>query len=271
MIFGVVLYFLLAVALVGFVAMPAWRAAAWRGAGMAARHWRGVRTRRRDDPASAMRSSERQPWLRLSLAALVVLLLVPLATAWLRQHWRPEGFDHTRSRAPDAQIVALLQGEELVPPPALPPELFAPPALSVARPLLLQANRDWALLDPEFRRRLLWVFRLLRERHGYEAVLIEGWRSPERQTRLAALGPQVTRAAAFESQHQFGRAADVAFLREGRIVISEQDPWAAKGYEAYGALAGRFGLVWGGHWTSLRDLGHVEWRGAPVAASSALP
>lgn len=271
MIFAVVLYFLLAVALVGFVVMPGWRSAALRGAGVAAQRWRGVRSLRRGGWLSATRSTERPPWLRLSLAALVLLLLVPLVTAWLRQHWRLEGFDHTRSRAPDAQIVALLQGEELVPPPALPPELFAPPALSVARPLLLQANRDWALLDPEFRRRLLWVFRLLRESHGYEAVLIEGWRSPERQTQLAALGPHVTRAAAFESQHQFGRAADVAFLREGRIVISEQDPWAAKGYEAYGALAARFGLVWGGEWTRLRDLGHVEWRGAPLAASSPLP
>lgn len=271
MIFGVVLYFLIAVAVVGLVAMPGWRAAAARGASLAARRWRGVRVRPHGGGRPSSRSAEQTTWLPMVMAALALVVLVPLASVWLRQHWRLEGYDHTRSRAPDEQIAALLRGEELVPPPALPPELFALPALALSRPLLLQANRDWSLLDPEFRRRLLGVFHLLRERHGYEAVLIEGWRSAERQTQLAALGSHVTRAGAFESQHQFGRAADVAFLREGRIVISEQDPWAAKGYELYGALAASFGLVWGGQWTSLRDLGHVEWRGAPLAASAAPP
>jgi peptidoglycan L-alanyl-D-glutamate endopeptidase CwlK len=213
----------------------------------------------------------RGAWPWLAAGALVAVLLVPAAVALLRQQWRVEGFDHTRSRTPDAQVAALLQGADLVPPPPVPPELFATREVALAHPLPLQANRDWSLLDAEFRRRLLGVFSLMQQRHGYELVLIEGWRSPQRQNQLAALGGHVTRATAHESQHQFGRAADVAFLREGRIVISEQDPWAARGYQLYGELAASFGLTWGGSWTSLRDLGHVEWRGAPLAASAALP
>jgi peptidoglycan L-alanyl-D-glutamate endopeptidase CwlK len=268
MIFGVVLYFLLAVALVGWIALPSWRQLAWRGAGQAARRWRGVR-RRQGGHFLAVPADDRRPWLLV--AALLAVVLVPAAMVVLRQQWRVEGFDHTRSRAPDLQVSALLQGADLVPPPPVPPELFATRELAAVRPLLTQANRDWALLDAEFRRRLLGVFQLMQQRHGYELVLIEGWRSPQRQNQLAAMGGHVTRAAAFESQHQFGRAADVAFLRDGRIVISEQDPWAARGYQLYGALAASFGLTWGGGWTSLRDLGHVEWRGAPLAASSALP
>ena len=91
-------------------------------------------------------------------------------------------------------------------------------------------------------------------------VLLEGYRSPERQTQLAALGPQVTRAGAFESWHQYGMAADCAFMRDDRIVISEQDPWAASGYAAYGEVARSVGFVWGGGWRSIKDFGHVELR-----------
>ena len=53
---------------------------------------------------------------------------------------------------------------------------------------------------------------------------------------------------------------DVAFLRDGRIVISEADPWARRGYELYGAAAESLGLHWGGRWRTLLDYGHVELR-----------
>jgi hypothetical protein len=44
----------------------------------------------------------------------------------------------------------------------------------------------------------------------------------------------VTNAKAFQSYHQFGLAADCAFLRDGKLVISEKDPWAMRGYQFYG-------------------------------------
>jgi peptidoglycan LD-endopeptidase CwlK len=207
------------------------------------------------------------PHAGLWLWGAALLLLLPLLAAGLRQHWRVESFDHTRSRAPDAQVVALLQGEELVPPPASPPELFVAREVAQVRPLLGQADRDWGRLDPAFRQRLLWLFRLMHERHGYELVLLEGWRSPQRQAQLAALGDHVTRAGPNQSLHQSGRAADVAFLREGRIVLSERDAWALRGYEHYGALAASLGLTWGGSWNTLRDYGHVESQD-PAAATA---
>ena len=61
------------------------------------------------------------------------------------------------------------------------------------------------------------------------------------------------------SYHQHGLAADFAFLRDGRIVISEQDPWAMRGYALLGEIAEATGLTWGGRW-SLKDYGHVELR-----------
>jgi peptidoglycan LD-endopeptidase CwlK len=161
------------------------------------------------------------------------------------------------TRIPDEKIAALLNGEQLVPPPPLPPEVFATQEVEQVRPALRDASRDWNLLDADFRTRLLLVYKIMREQYGYEMALLEGYRSPERQNRLAQLGG-VTNAAAYQSYHQYGLAADNAFLRGGKIVISEKDPWAMRGYQLYGKTAEQVGLTWGGRW-KLMDFGHVEY------------
>ncbi len=273
MVIGVILYFVFATALLAWCFLPPVRAnlntrvlqalawgrnasLSWPRAGL--RHARNARQPLRLALAGLGAALQRH---RVALlAATAILLLLPALALALRSWWRLDGFDHTASRAVDAHVAALLQGEELVPPPPLPPELFSAREVETLRPMLGTASRQWELLDVEFRRRLLLLFKLLKDQHGYDAVLLEGYRSPERQQALAQLGPGVTQAGAFESYHQYGLAADVAFLREGRIVISERDPWARAGYERYGELAASLGLVWGGSWSSLADYGHVELR-----------
>jgi len=205
------------------------------------------------------------------LAALGLLLGLPLLAWMLSSRLDVSGFDHTRVRVTDERIAALLEGEQLVPPPALPPEMFTTQEVEQVRPMIRHASREWNLLDSEFRQRLLVVFKIMKDEHGYDMVLLEGYRSPERQARLAALGGHVTRAGAHRSYHQFGLAADSAFLRDGRIVISERDPWAMRGYELYGEVARSVGLVWGGGWRSIQDYGHVELRRPGVLGKPAGP
>ena len=89
-------------------------------------------------------------------------------------------------------------------------------------------------------------------------TILEGYRSPERQNMLVSMGKNVTNAAAFQSYHQYGLAADCAFLRDGKLVISERDPWAMRGYQLYGEVAESMGMHWGGRWTAM-DFGHLEW------------
>ena len=273
MLIGVVLYFLIATAVLACWLLPpvrGWALGAVQGvlsrgqatvrrystAGGAVVQGMGASAQRQ---AGAVRRGLRRngPWLA---AALAVLVLAPALALALRSWHRFDGFDHTASRDIDERVAALLQGEQLVPPPALPPELFTVQEVAAMRPMLGTASRQWELLDADFRQRLLLVFKQLKDEHGYDAVLLEGFRSAERQAALAALGPTVTQAGAFESYHQYGLAADVAFLREGRIVISERDPWAMRGYELYGQAAESLGLHWGGRWRGLRDFGHVELR-----------
>ena len=121
------------------------------------------------------------------------------------------------------------------------------------------ADRNWNKMNSEFVQRLLTVYKVMSDQYGYDMVLLEGYRSPGRQARLLKKGPNVTKAGSYKSYHQFGLAGDSAFIRNGKIVITEKDPWAMQGYQLYGKVAKSAGLVWGGDWRMM-DLGHVELR-----------
>ncbi len=190
------------------------------------------------------------------------VLLVPVCAVMLfKSETDLHGYDD--SLPTDPVVLALLQGEQLRPPPALPPEIFLTREVASVRQGLEGASREWMILDPDLRQRLLTVFTLMAQK-GYPMALIEGYRSPQRQNYLASLGAHVTNAKAFQSFHQHGLAADCAFIRNGKLVISEKDPWAMQGYRLYGELAESVGLTWGGRW-KMMDLGHVEFRGAITA------
>lgn len=154
--------------------------------------------------------------------------------------------------ARQSHIHTALDPERLVPPPPLPAVMF----LGSDIPGLETADRNWNRLDPVFMQRALLAFARV-EARGYQMALLEGYRSPERQDSLASIGPNVTRARAYQSQHQYGLALDAAPVMNGRLVISERDPWAMQAYQVFGEEAEKAGLVWGGRWT-FRDYGHIE-------------
>lgn len=210
------------------------------------------------DSASHLTRRLSRHWALLLGLALILVLPAALILG-LRHHVMLDGYD-TAQQADEgttALISSLLKGEQLVPPPALPPAVFLTREVEMVRPDLGLASRNWARLNDDFRQRLLVVFKIMKERYGYDMALIEGYRSPERQNELAAQGSNVTNAGAYQSYHQYGLAADCAFYRDGKLVISEKDPWAMRGYQLYGQVAEAAGLVWGGGW-KMMDLGHAE-------------
>ncbi len=123
----------------------------------------------------------------------------------------------------------------------------------------------WTMLDPDFRQRLLLVYKIMRDRYGFELALLEGYRSPSRQAQLAALGPTVTGAGPNKATTSMAWRADSAFVHHGKLVITEKDPGPTQGYALYGKTAESLGLTWGGRW-KLKDYGHVE---LPVPARQA--
>lgn len=191
------------------------------------------------------------------VVGLAVLLAVPAGVVLTFRLGRGHQPLPEEARDADPVVAQLLQGEHLVPPPPLPPDVFLTAEVEALRPDVRTADRKWDRLDADFRQRLLLAYRLMRERHGYDMVLLEGYRSPGRQAQLQAMGAHVTRAGPFQSYHQFGLAADSAFLRQGRLVLSEKEAWAERGYALFGEVAESVGLRWGGRW-AMRDLGHVE-------------
>jgi peptidoglycan L-alanyl-D-glutamate endopeptidase CwlK len=268
---AVALYLILACLISWLVLFPSGRALVLRalaGTGeRLQRGWRGTAQRESRRLGAIGQSSgaslrEAAAFLRrhylLCRGGVLLLGLPPLVALMSGGHAQLRAYEES-PREVNTQVASLLEGEQLVPPPALPPPAFASEEVQRERPMIVSASRDWALLNAAYQQRLLHVFRIMKERHGYDMAILEGYRSPERQDMLASMGSGVTNAAAFQSWHQYGLAADCAFVRNGRIVISEKDPWAMRGYQLYGEVAESMGLTWGGRW-KMMDLGHTEMR-----------
>jgi peptidoglycan L-alanyl-D-glutamate endopeptidase CwlK len=271
LIFVALLYFCVACSLIWLVLFPTGRDSLVQFvAGLRHRldarmaNWHDGRTRRagtlRRDLRQLVRAGVkfvRRRWVAFAIGVPVVVIPSLLALV-MRKPGNLPGYEAIEA-LPDAQVAALLKGEQLVAPSALPPLAFSTQEVELVRPMLADASRNWGLLHPDFSQRLLLAFRIMKEKHGYDMALLEGYRSPARQDLLARIGNQVTNARAFQSWHQYGLAADCAFWREGKLVISEKDPWAMRGYQLYGQVAESLGLTWGGRWTMM-DFGHTELR-----------
>lgn len=111
-------------------------------------------------------------------------------------------------------------------------------------------------LDAEFAKRLVTFEKKLDE-HGIRVMMTDGFRSWQEQDKLyargrTAPGPKVTNAKGGTSWHNFGLAADYAFVINGKVTWS--GPW-----DLFGRVARECGLEWGGSWTSLKDRPHVQW------------
>ncbi|MDN0083409.1 M15 family metallopeptidase [Crenobacter sp. SG2305] len=189
-------------------------------------------------------------WPVLTLVAVGGIVT---ATLLLNHYHRGTSFE-PRAYVAGEHIKLALMEEKLVPPPPLPPEAFT--NAITERPNLSSADRDWSKLTPTFVPEVLAVLERCKVR-GYPLVLLEGYRSPERQDALAEQGSHVTRARGGQSKHQYGLAVDLAPIRNGRVVISERDPWAMQAYQVLGEEAEAAGLTWGGRW-SFKDYGHIE-------------
>lgn len=123
-------------------------------------------------------------------------------------------------------------------------------------------------LDPEFSRRLHGFEQKLAEK-GIKVVLTWGFRSIAQQDALYAKGRTapgsiVTKARGGYSWHNFGLAADYAFVVNGKVTWN--GPW-----DVFGRIARLCGLEWGGDWKKMTDRPHVQMtRGKTLAQMRAL-
>ncbi|MCL4553492.1 MAG: M15 family metallopeptidase [Candidatus Marsarchaeota archaeon] len=118
-------------------------------------------------------------------------------------------------------------------------------------------------LDPKFIQKLTLFEKTLAE-HGIKVVLTWGYRSIADQNKLYAKGRTapgnvVTNAYGGYSWHNFGLAADYAFVINGKVTWN--GPW-----DVFGKIARQCGLEWGGSWKKFKDRPHVQWTGGRTLA-----
>lgn len=208
------------------------------------------------EEVGAVHGALRRHWLILVVA--VALLLIPPTVIFVtRQTVVLEDFRGDDLADSSSMVAQLLRGERLTPPPPPPPEVFTTAEVRRLRPEIVTADRKWDQIDPDLQQRVLAIYEVMRRQYGYEMVLIEGYRSPQRQAELMA-GGKATRAGAWQSCHQYGLGVDSAPIRDGKLQWDMEDPWTRRAYFLYGELAEQAGLDWGGNWRSIKDYVHVE-------------
>ena len=119
----------------------------------------------------------------------------------------------------------------------------------------MSASREG--LNPEFAQKLNLFEKKLAE-NGIKIILTAGYRSITEQNSLYAKGrtqpgKKVTNARGGDSWHNYGRAADYAFVINGKVTWN--GPW-----QTFGKIAVQCGLEWGGNFKSILDRPHVQWR-----------
>ncbi|MGO1541715.1 MAG: M15 family metallopeptidase [Luteimonas sp.] len=235
----------------------AWAALAGRaarGGGRIARGASGSRRAARAGGAGVVAALRRH---RVVLAVALLLLCVPpLLILIARQQVVLERFAGEDLSISRSTIAVLLRGERLVPPAPPPPEVFTTAEVRRVMPEIVTADRRWERLNPDLQQRVLAIHQVMAQQHGIRMVLVEGYRSPERQAELYREG-RATGARPWQSCHQYGLALDSAPMREGKLQWDMEDPWTRRAYFLYGELAQEAGLVWGGNWR-MRDYVHVE-------------
>lgn len=110
-------------------------------------------------------------------------------------------------------------------------------------------------LDPEFVQRLKHFEAEMKNR-GIPVRITSGFRTFEEQDALYAQGrtkrgPIVTNSRGGWSWHNYGLAADYAFVQGNGLVWN--GPW-----RIFGAIARNNGLEWGGDWKGFKDRPHLQ-------------
>ncbi|PJJ96088.1 hypothetical protein CO611_09210 [Lysobacteraceae bacterium NML03-0222] len=205
--------------------------------------------------SKAVREGARYGWV--ILLSLLIVVLPAVLILGFRKNVVMGGFAEYDEASSGSMVAELMRGERLIPPPAPPEEVFTAPEVVKLHPEVVTADRRWQRVAPGLQQRVLAIYKVMKEQYGYEMVLVEGYRSPERQAQLMGAG-KATRAGAWQSCHQYGLAVDSAPLRNGKLQWDMNDEWTRRAYFLYGGLAKQAGLEWGGDWRSLKDYVHVE-------------
>lgn len=90
------------------------------------------------------------------------------------------------------------------------------------------------------------------ESRGIHLVIVETYRTPDRQDVLKKRGR--SRLRGDQSKHQHGLAIDVVPTKHGKFIWHDRKLW-----NRIGKLGKKRCMLWGGDWQRLYDPGHFEY------------
>lgn len=129
-------------------------------------------------------------------------------------------------------------------------------------------DRDINHLQPGFKSKLVKLLELTKA-EGIDLFINETLRSYARSDELYAQGrtkpgPKVTNARGGYSNHNFGFAADLYPIVDGKPVMNfDRSAKLMQVMKRVAALAATCGIEWGGNWKSIIDLPHFQDTEAP--------
>ena len=100
--------------------------------------------------------------------------------------------------------------------------------------------------------------------NGYEYRAISGNRTFAEQQALynqgrSTPGKVVTNAQQGFSNHNYGIAVDMGVFKDGKY-LDGSDPSTAQNFHRFAAqIASKYGLEWGGNWTTFKDYPHFQY------------
>ena len=97
------------------------------------------------------------------------------------------------------------------------------------------------------------------EQQGLDILITDSLRTNEEQTKLynqgrTTAGNIVTNAKAGQSLHNYGLAIDIVPIINKKLAYGDY-----RTYEAFAAIAKKYGFVWGGDWQGFKDTPHFEY------------
>lgn len=116
------------------------------------------------------------------------------------------------------------------------------------------SGRNWNYVLPEMKQKVLQLLAEAKAQ-GLHVMFYNGWRSPAQEAADQKHGTSDL-TSAYDSWHTWGAAADIVFksaLGEPEWPNADDPRW-----QKLGAIGKSLGLVWGGDWTTLRDMAHFQ-------------
>lgn len=114
---------------------------------------------------------------------------------------------------------------------------------------------DLNSLHPYFKDRIDELIRTCKAQ-GIELAVVESFRTHAKQAEYFGMGRKYTRSKGGKSKHQYGLAADVVPVVNGKAIWDNTQLW-----RKIGMTGEKLGLRWGGRWRAPYDPAHFEWTG----------